>query len=92
MRVSCSVLILGSGNSDLQFSLKMSWKKAGSTSKEGADMPTAFFATYDSGKPVIGIMGEFDALACLSRVLLEAGSRNGKRLDTAAPKNHRRIV
>src|SRR6185436_12464176 len=38
-------------------------------SKEGfkvesgvAGMPTAFTATYGSGKPVIGILGEFDAL------------------------------
>lgn len=27
-----------------------------------ADIPTAFVASYGSGKPVIGIMGEFDAL------------------------------
>ena len=27
-----------------------------------ADMPTAFVATYGSGKPVIGILAEFDAL------------------------------
>jgi aminobenzoyl-glutamate utilization protein B len=32
-----------------------------------ADMPTAFVATYGSGKPVIGIMGEFDALVGLSQ-------------------------
>ena len=25
-------------------------------------MPTAFTATYGEGKPVIGIIGEFDAL------------------------------
>lgn len=31
------------------------------------DMPTAFTATYGSGKPVIGIMGEFDALPGLSQ-------------------------
>ncbi|MCJ7608232.1 amidohydrolase, partial [Candidatus Bathyarchaeota archaeon] len=28
-----------------------------------AGMPTAFTATYGTGKPVIGIMGEYDALA-----------------------------
>lgn len=27
-----------------------------------ADIKTAFTATYGSGKPVIGILGEFDAL------------------------------
>jgi aminobenzoyl-glutamate utilization protein B len=32
-----------------------------------AGMPTAFIATYGSGKPVIGILGEFDALPGLSQ-------------------------
>jgi aminobenzoyl-glutamate utilization protein B len=32
-----------------------------------ADMPSAFIATYGSGKPVIGILGEFDALPGLSQ-------------------------
>jgi len=32
-----------------------------------ADMPTAFVATYGSGKPVIGILGEFDALPGVSQ-------------------------
>ena len=32
-----------------------------------AGMPTAFVATYGAGKPVIGIMGEYDALAGLSQ-------------------------
>jgi aminobenzoyl-glutamate utilization protein B len=32
-----------------------------------ADMPTAFIAAYGSGKPVIGIMGEYDALPGLSQ-------------------------
>ncbi len=32
-----------------------------------ADEPTAFVATYGSGKPVIGILGEFDALPGLSQ-------------------------
>ena len=31
-----------------------------------AGMPTAFIATYGSGKPVIGILAEFDALPGLS--------------------------
>ena len=30
-------------------------------------MPTAFTATYGEGKPVIGIIGEFDALPGLSQ-------------------------
>ena len=33
-----------------------------------ADMPTCFVATYGQGKPVIGILGEFDALTGLSQV------------------------
>ena len=32
-----------------------------------ADMETAFVATYGSGKPVIGILGEFDALPGISQ-------------------------
>jgi aminobenzoyl-glutamate utilization protein B len=32
-----------------------------------ADMPTAFVASYGSGKPVIGILAEFDALPGLSQ-------------------------
>lgn len=32
-----------------------------------AGMPTAFVATYGTGKPVIGILGEFDALPGLSQ-------------------------
>jgi len=35
--------------------------------REVAGMPTAFVATYGRGKPVIGIMGEYDALAGLSQ-------------------------
>ena len=32
-----------------------------------AGMPTAFVATYGTGKPIIGILGEFDALPGLSQ-------------------------
>lgn len=32
-----------------------------------AEMPTAFIATYGSGKPVIGVLGEFDALPGISQ-------------------------
>jgi aminobenzoyl-glutamate utilization protein B len=43
-------------------------KKAGFRVKEGvAGMPTAFVAEYGSGKPVIGILAEYDALPELSQ-------------------------
>jgi aminobenzoyl-glutamate utilization protein B len=32
-----------------------------------AEMPTAFVASYGSGRPIIGILGEFDALAGISQ-------------------------
>jgi len=35
--------------------------------RQVANIPTAFSARYGSGKPVIGILGEFDALAGLSQ-------------------------
>ncbi|MFC2170216.1 amidohydrolase [Acidobacteriota bacterium] len=47
-------------------------------------MPTAFLATYGSGKPVIGILAEYDALPGLSqenlpykKSLVEAGAGHG---------------
>lgn len=44
-------------------------EKAGFTVERGlADMPTCFVATYGQGKPVIGILGEYDALTGLSQV------------------------
>ncbi len=46
-------------------------KKAGFRVREGVSgMPTAFVAEYGSGKPVIGILAEYDALPDLSQ---EAG-------------------
>jgi len=43
-------------------------QEAGFTVQAGvADIPTAFVATYGSGKPVIGILAEFDALPGLSQ-------------------------
>ena len=49
-----------------------------------AGMPTAFTATYGEGSPVIGIIGEFDALPGLSQTtvpykneLLEGGAGHG---------------
>ena len=38
-----------------------------SVEKGVAGMPTAFVATYGEGKPVIGILGEFDALPGISQ-------------------------
>src|SRR5258707_6970772 len=43
--------------------LQETLKEAGFQVEAGvAGMPTAFVGTYGSGKPVIGILGEFDAL------------------------------
>src|SRR6266542_5911096 len=48
--------------------LQQQLRAAGFQVKAGvADMPTAFVATFGSGKPVIGIVGEFDALPGLSQ-------------------------
>lgn len=43
-------------------------KQAGFKVKSGlSDMPTAFVASYGSGKPIIGILAEYDALPGLSQ-------------------------
>jgi len=43
-------------------------EKNGFTVERGvAGMPTAFVATYGSGKPVISVLGEFDALPGISQ-------------------------
>lgn len=43
-------------------------EKAGFTVKRGvAEIPTAFTATFGEGEPVIGILGEYDALPGLSQ-------------------------
>ena len=43
-------------------------RKAGFAVEMGlAGMPTAFVAAYGSGKPVVGVMGEYDALTGLSQ-------------------------
>ncbi len=58
-------------------------KKAGFKVKLGvSDMPTAFVAEYGSGKPVIGILAEYDALPELSQQATGvrravAGRKNG---------------
>jgi len=59
--------------------------EAGFAVKMGvADMPTAFYADYGEGKPVIGILGEYDALPGLSQkpqpfreVLIEGAPGHG---------------
>jgi aminobenzoyl-glutamate utilization protein B len=43
-----------------------------SVEKNVAGMPTCFVATWGSGKPVIGILGEFDALPMISQKPLSA--------------------
>jgi aminobenzoyl-glutamate utilization protein B len=48
--------------------LQKTLKDAGFTIEAGvADMPTAFVASYGQGKPVIAILGEFDALPGVSQ-------------------------
>lgn len=48
--------------------LQSELEKAGfKVEKNVSGMPTAFIATYGSGQPVIGILGEFDALPGLSQ-------------------------
>jgi aminobenzoyl-glutamate utilization protein B len=48
--------------------LQQQLQAAGFQVKAGvADIPTAFVATFGSGKPTIGILGEFDALPGLSQ-------------------------
>ncbi len=59
--------------------------EAGFAVKMGvADMPTAFYADYGEGKPVIGVLGEYDALPGLSQkaqpireVLIEGAPGHG---------------
>lgn len=51
--------------------LQKTLKEAGFTITTGvAGMPTAFIAEYGSGKPVIGILGEYDALPGLSQAVV----------------------
>lgn len=55
-------------------------KNEGFTIKAGvADIPTAFIAEYGSGSPIIGILGEYDALPGLSQQAIpEKASAGGK--------------
>ena len=55
-------------------------EKAGFTVERGvAGMPTAFVASFGSGKPVLGVLGEFDALPGMSQA---AEPRMGPATDT----------
>src|SRR5215470_8742921 len=57
-------------------------KKAGFEVTEGVSgMPTAFVATFGKGKPVIGILAEYDALPELSQTI--SGSRQAVAGKTA---------
>lgn len=60
--------------------LQETLEKEGFTIKIGvAEIPTAFTATFGSGQPVIGILGEFDALPGLSQdAIAEKKSLGGK--------------
>jgi aminobenzoyl-glutamate utilization protein B len=58
----------------------------GFTVRKGvADMPTAFVASYGSGKPVVGILAEYDALLGLSQ---EAVPYRKPREDPAVVAGH----
>jgi aminobenzoyl-glutamate utilization protein B len=63
--------------------LKAELRTAGFKLQENvAGIPTAFIASYGEGKPVIGILGEYDALPGLSQ---EAGLAEKKPRVTGAP-------
>lgn len=58
-------------------------RKEGFTVTEGvAEMPTAFTASFGSGKPVFGFLGEYDALDILSQ---EASNPIKKPIRSGAP-------
>lgn len=59
-------------------------KNQGFTIIEYADIPTAFMAEYGSGQPIVGLLGEYDALKNLSqaaspilKVIEEGGAGHG---------------
>jgi len=56
-------------------------KQAGFTIEAGvADIPTAFVASYGSGKPVIGLLAEYDALPGVSQAAVpEKKAREGSQ-------------
>ena len=54
-------------NKSSQALMNFAEKNGFKVTKGVAEMPTAFIAEYGSGKPIIGILGEFDALPGLSQ-------------------------
>jgi aminobenzoyl-glutamate utilization protein B len=59
--------------------LQKTLSDAGFTIKKGvANIPTAFTAEYGSGSPIIGIMGEYDALPGLSQQAVAEKKSAGK--------------
>ncbi len=59
--------------------LQKALSDAGFTIKKGvANIPTAFVAEYGSGSPIIGIMGEYDALPGLSQEAVAEKKSAGK--------------
>lgn len=54
--------------------------------KQLDDMPTAFRATFGSGKPVIAFLGEYDALSALIAIqrIIANSRRNGTSLHSPA--------
>ena len=57
-----------------------------------ADIPTAFVASYGSGKPVIGILGEYDALPGLSQDSVpEKKARVGFIVEAFSPRCLKRL-
>lgn len=61
--------------------LQLELAKAGFTIEAGvAEIPTAFVASYGSGKPVIGLLAEFDALPGVSQEAVpEKQAREGSK-------------
>ncbi|MFK8163678.1 MAG: amidohydrolase [Lewinella sp.] len=61
--------------------LQQELKQAGFTIEAGvADIPTAFVASYGSGKPVIGLLAEYDALPGVSQAAVpEQQAREGSQ-------------
>lgn len=58
-------------------------KEEGFAVEEGVDgIPTAFIGSWGSGKPIIGILGEFDALPSLSQ---EAALNVHKEIESGGP-------
>jgi len=68
--------------------LQNTLKNEGFTIKTGvADIPTAFIAEYGSGSPVIGILGEYDALPGLSQQAVPVKESAGGKAGHACGHN-----